>query len=100
MFSLVYELYNQADNEDGPSKEDLLQVIYGERIADPEPGTLFPPLHPDEAERLRMMRYTNAPAIPAPQAGSGGCTNDKVQRSRRKVVFMTKFAASAGCLEC
>lgn len=100
MFSLVYELYNQPDYEDGPSQEDLLQVLYGERISNPEPGTLFPPLHPDEAERLRMMRYTNVPAIPPPPAESGGCANDGLKRSRRKVVFMTKFAASAGCWEC
>ena len=100
MFSLVYELYHQADNEDGPSIEDLLQVLYGERISDPKPGTLFPPLHPDEAERLRMMRYKNAPAIPPPPAESGGRANNRLKRSRRKVVFMTKIAASAGCCEC
>ena len=100
MFSLVYELYNQVDNENGPSEEDLLQVLYGERISDPEPGTLFPPLHPDEAERLRMMRFKNVPAMPPSPAESGGCANDGLQRSRCKVVFMTKLAASAGCLEC
>lgn len=48
----------------------------------PKPRTIFPPLHPDEAESLRIMRYLNAstmtPAEVAPtrlrlQAVDGAC---------------------------
>lgn len=57
------ELFNQSNDEGEPSERLLLGTLYQGRIAIAKLRRLFAPLHPDEAEGLKVMRCLNAGTI-------------------------------------